>query len=183
MKGVTGGIQKNHGVSLETGWFGVGYTAASGWVGAVKSSLRRWLRRTPLPLPELGGRVLELDGLWTRTGRGRVELKVVRDERGVGVFRQLGGSDRPSLAAGRGDASPPGERRGSGHWGGHCPGLWQRGAPSTVPLSSVAGVSAELGLGRLVGGSATAAGGEPGRCHRLGAANYGVDGRSGSVLV
>ena len=29
--------------------------------------------------------MLELDGLWTRTGRGRVELKVVRDEHGVAL--------------------------------------------------------------------------------------------------
>ena len=64
---------------------GLSYAAASGWVGAVKSSLCRWLRRTPLGLPQLRGRVLELDGMWTRTVGGPRELKVIRDERGVGL--------------------------------------------------------------------------------------------------
>ena len=64
---------------------GLSYAAASSWVGAVKSSLCRWLQRTPLQLPQLSGRVLELDGLWTRTRAGRVEMKVVRDENGVAL--------------------------------------------------------------------------------------------------
>lgn len=72
-------------LALRLAGLGLGYAAASGWVGGVKSSLCRWLRRTPLQLPELSGRVLELDGIWTRTRRGRVELKVVRDERGVAL--------------------------------------------------------------------------------------------------
>ena len=63
----------------------MGYAAASGWVGAVKSTLCRWLRREPLGQPELTGQVLELDGLWTRTAAGRVEMKVVRDENGVAL--------------------------------------------------------------------------------------------------
>ena len=54
---------------------GLSYAAASGRVGAVKSSLCRWLRRTPLQLPQLAGRVLEMDGLWTRTRAGPVEMK------------------------------------------------------------------------------------------------------------
>ena len=61
---------------------GLSYAAASGWVGAVKSTLCRWLKREPLDQPELRGRVLEMDGLWTRTAAGRVEMKVIRDERG-----------------------------------------------------------------------------------------------------
>ena len=64
---------------------GLSYAAASGWVGAVKSSLCRWLRRTPLRLPQLRGRVLEMDGMWTRTVAGPRELKVIRDERGVAL--------------------------------------------------------------------------------------------------
>ena len=61
---------------------GLSYAAASGWVGAVKSTLCRWLKREPLDQPELRGRVLEMDGLWTRTAAGRVEMKVIRDEGG-----------------------------------------------------------------------------------------------------
>ena len=40
---------------------GLSYAAASGWVGAVKSTLCRWLQREPLDQPELRGRVLEMD--------------------------------------------------------------------------------------------------------------------------
>ena len=58
------------------------YAAASGWVGTVKSTLCRWLKREPLGWPTWEGRVLELDGLWTRTAAGRVEMKVIRDEKG-----------------------------------------------------------------------------------------------------
>ena len=64
---------------------GLSYAAASGWVGAVQSALCRWLRRGPRGQPKLAGRVLELDGLWTRTAAGRVEMKVIRDERGVAL--------------------------------------------------------------------------------------------------
>ncbi len=35
--------------------------------------------------PELRGRVLERDGLWTRTRAGATELKVIRDENGVAL--------------------------------------------------------------------------------------------------
>ena len=91
---------------------GLSYAAASGWVGAVKSSLCRWLRRTPLQLPQLGGRVLEMDGLWTRTRAGPVEMKVVRDENGVAL----------------GSFSP---------WGAVIDLAWQQGATAPVhPVSS-----------------------------------------------
>ena len=91
---------------------GLSYAAASGWVGAVKSSLCRWIQRTPLQLPELRGRVLELDGLWTRTRAGRVEMKVVRDERGVALGSFAG-------------------------WGAVIDLAWQQGATAPVhPVSS-----------------------------------------------
>ena len=49
-------------------------------MGCVKSTVSKWLRRTPLATPELPpDGTLELDGLWTRTSRGRTELKVIRD--------------------------------------------------------------------------------------------------------
>ena len=64
---------------------GLSYAAASGWVGAVKSTLCRWLKREPRGQTELRGQVLELDGLWTRTAAGRVEMKVTRDEKGMAL--------------------------------------------------------------------------------------------------
>ena len=78
-------LKKTTELALKLAALGLSYAAASGWVGAVKSSVCRWLRRTPLQLPQLAGRVLELDGLWTRTRAGRVEMKVVRDENGVAL--------------------------------------------------------------------------------------------------
>lgn len=56
------------------------YRQAGQWIGSVKSSVCRWVRRQVLKQPELRGQVLELDGLWTRTGSGPVELKVIRDD-------------------------------------------------------------------------------------------------------
>ena len=90
---------------------GLSYAAASGWVGAVKSTLCRWLRREPLGQPELTGVVLELDGLWTRTAAGRVELKVVRDENGVALGAFAG-------------------------WGEVIDQAWQQGATAPVHLVS-----------------------------------------------
>ena len=61
------------------------YAAASDWVGAAKSTVCRWLKREPLNQPTLAGRVLEMDGLWTRAAAGRVEMKVIRDDKGVAL--------------------------------------------------------------------------------------------------
>ena len=56
------------------------YARAGNWVGCVKSTVCQWLRKVSLATPELPpDGVLELDGLWTRTRRGRTELKVIRD--------------------------------------------------------------------------------------------------------
>ncbi len=56
------------------------YARAGNWVGCVKSTVGKWLRKVPLTAPELPpDGVLELDGLWTRTSRGRTELKVIRN--------------------------------------------------------------------------------------------------------
>ena len=64
---------------------GLSYRQASECVGSVKSSLCRWVRRKVLGEPELRGRVLELDGIWTRLRTGPVELKVIRDDWGVAL--------------------------------------------------------------------------------------------------
>ena len=49
-------------------------------MGCVKSTVGKWLRKTPLAAPELPpAGTLEMDGLWTRTRSGRTELKVIRD--------------------------------------------------------------------------------------------------------
>ena len=56
------------------------YARAGNWVGCVKSTVCQWLRKSPLAAPELPlDGTLELDGLWTRTRRGRTELKVIRN--------------------------------------------------------------------------------------------------------
>ena len=45
--------------------------------------MRQSLHRERPDQPELRGRVLEPDGLWTRTAAGREEMKAIRDERGI----------------------------------------------------------------------------------------------------
>ena len=56
------------------------YARAGNWVGCVKSTVCQWLRKSPLTALELPpDGTLELDGLWTRTRRGRTELKVIRN--------------------------------------------------------------------------------------------------------
>ena len=56
------------------------YVRAGNWAGCVKSTVGKWLEKAPLATPELPlDGTLELDGLWTRTRRGRTELKVIRD--------------------------------------------------------------------------------------------------------
>ena len=48
-------------------------------MGCVKSTVGQWLEKAPLAAPELPpDGTLEMDGLWTRTSRGRTELKVIR---------------------------------------------------------------------------------------------------------
>ena len=63
------------------------YARAGQWVGCVKSTIGKWLRRTPLTetqfaTADAGARTrplaLELDGLRTYTRAGRTELKVIR---------------------------------------------------------------------------------------------------------
>ena len=57
---------------------GLSYARAGNWVGCVKSTVCKWLRKVPLTAPQLPpGGTLELDGLWTRTRSGRAELKVI----------------------------------------------------------------------------------------------------------
>ena len=74
--------KKTSALAVKLAPLGLSSQQASGWVGSVKSSLCRWVRRKVLGELELGGRVLELDGIWTRFRSGPVELKD-RDELGV----------------------------------------------------------------------------------------------------
>ena len=82
MKNGTAGTQKTGDLAVKLAALGLSYRQAGQWVSSVKSSVCRWVRRQVLGQPELGGQALELDGLWTRTGAGRVELKVIRDDLG-----------------------------------------------------------------------------------------------------
>ena len=75
---------------------GLSYASAGNWVGCVKSTVGKWLRKVPLTAPELPpDGMLELDGLWTRTHRDRTELKAIRAAAGTALrwFWLLGRSD------------------------------------------------------------------------------------------
>lgn len=62
-------------------------------LGFAKSTLCKWLKQEPAVEGDLKGKVMEVDGLWTRTREGGAELKVARDERG-GVSFSFGGWDQ-----------------------------------------------------------------------------------------
>ncbi len=171
---------------------GLSYAAASGWVGAVKSSLCRWLRRTPLQLPQLAGRVLEMDGMWTRTRAGSVEMKVVRDENGVALGSFAGWSEVIDLVWQPG-ATAPVHPVSSTAQALVSDGVWAIAAGIAMVYGSKAPhqlchfhllreYRRNLGWG-LAGSSATAGVGELGTGGHLGAANYGADRGSGPVLV
>ena len=105
---------------------GLSYAAASGWVGAVKSTLCRWLKREPVSQPQLSGRVLEPDGLWTRTAAGRAEVKVIRDEKGVALATFAG-------------------------WEGAIDQAWRQGATAPVHVVSDGDQAIEAGLQTVYG--------------------------------
>ena len=67
------------------------YARAGNWVGCVKSTVGKWLEKAPLAAPQLPpDGTLELDGLWTRTSRGRTELKVIRNAAAGTALRAFG---------------------------------------------------------------------------------------------
>ncbi len=68
--------QKNRDAAISLAAPGLSYARAGNWVGCVKSTVCKWLRKVPLTAPD---GTLELAGLWTRTRNGRAELKVIRD--------------------------------------------------------------------------------------------------------
>ena len=55
------------------------YARTGNWVGCVKSTVGKWLRKAPLTVPVAVGRDAGTGRLWTRTHSGRTELKVIRD--------------------------------------------------------------------------------------------------------
>ena len=63
MRFAISGSQKTRDRAIALAAQGLSYARAGAWVGCVKSTIGKWLRRTPLPEPQLSGRVLELDGL------------------------------------------------------------------------------------------------------------------------
>ena len=50
--------------------------------GFAKSTLSKWIKGERLRKGAMGGEVLEMDGLWTRTREDAVEMKVIRDDLG-----------------------------------------------------------------------------------------------------
>ena len=72
-------FQKNRDIAISLAAQGLSYARAGNWVGCVSSTVCKWLQKAPLTVPQLPpDGTLELDGLWTRTRRGRAELKVIR---------------------------------------------------------------------------------------------------------
>ena len=61
---------------------GLSYAQVGKLFGFAKSTLCKWIRGERLREDSLSGDVLEMDGLWTRTAEGPVEMKVIRDEKG-----------------------------------------------------------------------------------------------------
>ena len=61
---------------------GLSYTQVGKMFGFAKSTLSKWIRGEKLRKGAMGGEVLEMDGLWTRTREGAVEMKVIRDDLG-----------------------------------------------------------------------------------------------------
>ena len=101
------GTQKNRRVSHEAGGVGAELRGGQRLGGgsekyAVAIGQRSGLKREPLGQPRLDGRVLELDGLWTRTAAGRVEVKVIRDEKGVALGTFAGWEEAPVSGHGAG---------------------------------------------------------------------------------
>ena len=80
--------------------------------GFAKSTLCEWIRREKLSETRVGGDVLEMDGLWTRTAEGSVEMKVIGD--GLGSATATFGSwlEAVSGAYMRGARSPRRRLRG-----------------------------------------------------------------------
>ena len=79
-KCATSGFTKNRDTAISLAAQGLSYARAGNRVGYVKSRVCKWLRKAPLTAPQLPpDGTLEMDGLWTRTSRGRTELKVIRD--------------------------------------------------------------------------------------------------------
>ena len=61
---------------------GLSYSQVGKLFGFAKSTLCKWIRGEELRKGSLNGQVLEMDGLWTRTREGAVEMKVIRDDLG-----------------------------------------------------------------------------------------------------
>ena len=100
-------------------------------MGCVKSTVCKWLRKEPLTAPELPlDGTLELDGLWTRTSRGRTELKVIRNAAAgtaLGAF---------------------------GSWGEVIDRAWQQGAQHPQHLVSDGDGAIAAGIELVYGGEA-----------------------------
>ena len=86
-------FQKNRDIAISLAAPGLSYARAGNWVGCVKSTVCKWLQKAPLAAAQLPpDGTLELDGLWTRTRRGRPNEGNPRCcGDGVGRFWFLGG--------------------------------------------------------------------------------------------
>ncbi len=54
---------------------GLSYAQVGKLFGFAKSTPSKWIRREKLAETSMGGQTPEMDGLWTRTANGAVEMK------------------------------------------------------------------------------------------------------------
>ena len=85
---------------------GLSYAQVGKMFGFAKSTLSKWIRGEKLRKGDMSDEVLEMDGLWTRTAEGAVEMKVIRDERGAVMASFDSWEDALNAAYMRGAESP-----------------------------------------------------------------------------
>ena len=76
-------LKKTREEAIELASMGLSYAQMGKMFGFAKSTLNKWITGEKLRKGDMSDEVLEMDGLWTRTRQGPVEMKVIRDERGA----------------------------------------------------------------------------------------------------
>ena len=115
---------------------GLSYAQVGKLFGFAKSTLCKWIRREKLTEASVDGEVLEMDGLWTRTAEGSVEMKVIRDERGNAMATFDSWEVAVNEAYMRGAASPTHIVSDGGPRDSVSDryDLWRRGQPSAMSV-------------------------------------------------
>ena len=125
----------------------------------------------------------ELGGLWTRTRRGRTELKVIRNAAGGTAPGAFGPWAEVIDRAWQLGAQHPVSDGDGAIAAGIELVLCRGSAAPAVRVSPVAGVPAEHWDDRVCGGAAVVGRGQSGGRSGMGAAGYAGDGQGGALLV